>query len=290
MESGRLLFASPGSHHGQHMFLLNDASTIFRGSKRPFFTSAEELLEEDYYDEQLPEKKRRLTPEQVLMLERSFEEENKLEPERKIELARRLGLQPRQVAVWFQNRRARWKTKQLERDFDRLKSSYDSLLSDHDSILQDNLRLRSQVMTLTEKLQAKESGSVADSPTGPEQVYVAELSEAEQTAVAKPDNTLATTVQIKAEDRLSTGSGGSAVVDNDGAHHQLVDSSVVESYFPADEYHHCIVGPTNGGFQSEEEDGHSDEGCNYYAGTIFTEHLSDQVEVDDGQLGWWVWS
>jgi homeobox-leucine zipper protein len=36
-----------------------------KGSKRPFFTSAEELLEEEYYDEQLPEKKRRLTPEQV---------------------------------------------------------------------------------------------------------------------------------------------------------------------------------------------------------------------------------
>lgn len=32
---------------------------------RPFFTSPEELLEEEYFDEQLPEKKRRLTPEQV---------------------------------------------------------------------------------------------------------------------------------------------------------------------------------------------------------------------------------
>jgi homeobox-leucine zipper protein len=36
-----------------------------RGVKRPFFTSPDELLEEEYYDEQLPEKKRRLTPEQV---------------------------------------------------------------------------------------------------------------------------------------------------------------------------------------------------------------------------------
>jgi homeobox-leucine zipper protein len=36
-----------------------------RGVKRPFFTSPDEMLEEEYYDEQLPEKKRRLTPEQV---------------------------------------------------------------------------------------------------------------------------------------------------------------------------------------------------------------------------------
>lgn len=34
-------------------------------TKRPFFSSTEELYDEEYFDEQLPEKKRRLTPEQV---------------------------------------------------------------------------------------------------------------------------------------------------------------------------------------------------------------------------------
>lgn len=82
---------------------------------------------------------------QVNLLEKSFEEENKLEPERKIQLAKKLGLQPRQVAVWFQNRRARWKTKQLERDYDLLKASYDALLSNYDTIFKENENLKSQV-------------------------------------------------------------------------------------------------------------------------------------------------
>ncbi|KAJ1398532.1 Homeobox-like domain superfamily [Sesbania bispinosa] len=43
------------------------------------------------------EKKRRLNIDQVKALEKNFEVENKLEPERKVKLAQELGLQPRQI-------------------------------------------------------------------------------------------------------------------------------------------------------------------------------------------------
>lgn len=74
-------------------------------------------------------KKRKLTNEQARQLEASFEADKKLEAEKKQRLATQLGLQPRQVAVWFQNRRARSKTKQLEIDFIALKNEYDRVLA-----------------------------------------------------------------------------------------------------------------------------------------------------------------
>ena len=83
-------------------------------------------------------RKRKLSDEQVNMLEMSFGDEHKLESERKDKLAAELGLDPRQVAVWFQNRRARWKNKRLEEEYNKLKNS-------HDNVVVDKCRLESEV-------------------------------------------------------------------------------------------------------------------------------------------------
>lgn len=113
----------------------------------------------------MAEKKRRLSVDQVKALEKNFEVENKLDPERKVKLAQELGLQPRQVAVWFQNRRARWKTKQLERDYGVLKANYDSLKHNYDRIQHDNEALLKEIKELKSKLNEEDSetdGSVKE--------------------------------------------------------------------------------------------------------------------------------
>ncbi|KAJ4967509.1 hypothetical protein NE237_019358 [Protea cynaroides] len=123
--------------------------------RRGFQSMLEGLDEDDCVEEsgQIGEKKRRLSVDQVKALERNFEVENKLEPERKVKLAQELGLQPRQVAVWFQNRRARWKTKQLERDYSLLKANYESLKLNFDTLQQDKESLLAEIRALKTKLQ-----------------------------------------------------------------------------------------------------------------------------------------
>lgn len=124
------------------------------GYTREFQSMLMEGLDEDGCAEggQISEKKRRLNVDQVKALEKNFEMENKLEPERKVKLAQELGLQPRQVAVWFQNRRARWKTKQLERDYGVLKANFDSLKNNYESLKHDNQSLLKQIRELKSKL------------------------------------------------------------------------------------------------------------------------------------------
>ncbi|KAL0329515.1 UNVERIFIED_CONTAM: Homeobox-leucine zipper protein HAT4 [Sesamum radiatum] len=61
----------------------------------------------DEEDAENSRKKLRLSKDQSAILEESFKEHNTLNPKQKMALAKRLGLRPRQVEVWFQNRRAR---------------------------------------------------------------------------------------------------------------------------------------------------------------------------------------
>ncbi|XVE96532.1 hypothetical protein REPUB_Repub02eG0230600 [Reevesia pubescens] len=97
-------------------------------------------LDKNSYNNQ--EKKKRLTSDQLDSLERSFQEEIKLDPDRKMKLSREIGLQPRQIAVWFQNRRARWKAKQLERLYDALKQEYDVISRDKQKLHDEVMKLK----------------------------------------------------------------------------------------------------------------------------------------------------
>lgn len=168
----RDMYSSTAKEHLGSLFgpgcssILGSSSMVsFRGvngGKRSFFDSfdqedneADELGE--YFHQ--AEKKRRLTDNQVQFLEKSFGEENKLEPERKVQLAKELGLQPRQIAIWFQNRRARWKTKQLEKEYDELRNRYDTLKSNYNNLLKEKENLRVEVFQLTDKLLVKEKGN-----------------------------------------------------------------------------------------------------------------------------------
>uniref|UniRef100_A0A1J3IV54 Homeobox-leucine zipper protein n=1 Tax=Noccaea caerulescens TaxID=107243 RepID=A0A1J3IV54_NOCCA len=126
---------------------------------------------ESYKKQEIITKKRKLTPIQLRLLEESFEEDKRLELDRKLWLAEKLRLQPSQVAVWFQNRRVRFKTKQLENDCKTLQASYAKLKNDSDILFLQNETLKNKVALLKEKLKMPESletQSVEDEKLGEE--------------------------------------------------------------------------------------------------------------------------
>uniref|UniRef100_A0ACD5TID8 Uncharacterized protein n=1 Tax=Avena sativa TaxID=4498 RepID=A0ACD5TID8_AVESA len=86
-------------------------------------------------------KKLRLSKDQSAVLEERFKEHSTLNPKQKAALARQLGLRPRQVEVWFQNRRARTKLKQTEVDCESLKRCCETLT-------EENRRLQREVQEL----------------------------------------------------------------------------------------------------------------------------------------------
>ncbi|KAL7239108.1 hypothetical protein ACSBR2_005079 [Camellia fascicularis] len=93
---------------------------------------------------------RRFSDDQIRSLETMFESESKLEPRKKMQVARELGLQPRQVGIWFQNKRARWKSKQLERDYSVLRADYTTLVSQFEALKKEKRALVLQLQKLND--------------------------------------------------------------------------------------------------------------------------------------------
>ncbi|CAK9182975.1 unnamed protein product [Ilex paraguariensis] len=99
------------------------------------------LLNSQYQKHYSPKRaksnKKRLTQDQVRLLEASFDSNKKLEPERKFVLARELGILPRQIAIWYQNKRARWKNQSLELDYNMLQLRLESALAEKRQLERD---------------------------------------------------------------------------------------------------------------------------------------------------------
>ena len=223
------------------------------GSNRSLFHQYEhEDNGEDDLGEYLhqPGKKRRLTADQVQFLEKSFDVENKLEPERKVLLAKDLGLQPRQVAIWFQNRRARWKTKHLEKDYEVLQANYNNLKANCESLSKENDKLKAEVLILSDKLQLKEkereNSELSDtnklSQELPQKPIADSASEGEVSKVSA--------VASKQEDHSS---GRSDIFDSDSPHYtDGVHSSLLE---PGDSSY--VFEPEQSDLSQDEEDNFS---------------------------------
>lgn len=106
---------------------------------------------EKYDDEKFTKGKksknpRRFSDNQIRSLESIFKEDTKLEARKKAEVAKDLGLQPRQVAIWFQNKRARWKSRQIEQDYKLLRAKFNTLNTQFHDLKRENHSLQTQVL------------------------------------------------------------------------------------------------------------------------------------------------
>lgn len=106
--------------------------------------------------------KKRLTEDQVRLLESSFNFNNKLDPEHKSRLALELGVPPRQVAIWYQNKRARDKIQGLEVDHRSLQLQLEGALSDNSRLKEEVERLKAELNRIQSALGSFNSSSSGD--------------------------------------------------------------------------------------------------------------------------------
>ncbi|KAF3669013.1 homeobox-leucine zipper protein HAT22 [Capsicum chacoense] len=108
-------------------------------------TEVERVISSDCYEDDNGSngrKKLRLTKVQSALLEESFKQQSTLNHKQKQHLARRLNVRPRQVEVWFQNRRARTKLKQTEVDYEFLKKCCATLTDENRKLYKELQELK----------------------------------------------------------------------------------------------------------------------------------------------------
>lgn len=96
---------------------------------------------------------KRLNEDQVRLLESSFDSNKKLDPERKQQLSRQLNIPPRQIAIWYQNKRARWKNQSLEYDYTMLQLQLEATLVETKHLQKEVEHLRAEL----NKVQAEQA-------------------------------------------------------------------------------------------------------------------------------------
>ncbi|KAK7282530.1 hypothetical protein RIF29_11388 [Crotalaria pallida] len=140
---------------GNDEYIQQASSSTSKGKNVEIFSCSSEPQQQHQHNprkkkNKMENNKRRFSDEQIRSLECIFESESKLEPRKKLQLARELGLQPRQVAIWFQNRRARWKSKRVEQEFRKLRDEYDNLASRFESLKKEKESLQLELKKLSD--------------------------------------------------------------------------------------------------------------------------------------------
>ncbi|KAJ1298128.1 hypothetical protein BS78_01G429600 [Paspalum vaginatum] len=137
-------------------------------------STAARAAEDD--DDGSTRKKLRLTKEQSALLEDRFKEHSTLNPKQKVALAKQLNLRPRQVEVWFQNRRAsrarRTKLKQTEVDCEFLKRCCESLTEENRRLQRELQELRALKFAAAPQAAAAAAAAAPPATTPPAPFYM----------------------------------------------------------------------------------------------------------------------